>query len=250
MIKTCLYCDTVITHSNQRVCGDHRKYHNNVLYHRKKGKDYTNRVCRDCGTSIAHMLASCIRCVECRRLEKNRDQRERKARQYGPKPERNCENCGKRIDPSRQRTARFCNRKCLETHRTKNVDRSEYLNATKQRRLAYQRNWRKNNPARTSSHKAKRRANELVGKFTESDWKRLVNYYRGRCAYCGNESVLTVDHVVPLSRGGTNYIGNLLPACQSCNSSKHNLFLVEWRFKRNTRGGGAHALETAISGRI
>lgn len=38
-----------------------------------------------------------------------------------------------------------------------------------------------------------------------------------------------MDHVVPLSRGGRHSIGNILPACESCNLSKHASYLVEWR---------------------
>jgi hypothetical protein len=48
------------------------------------------------------------------------------------------------------------------------------------------------------------------------------------CAYCTNPGV-TVDHVVPLSRGGTNYEGNLVPCCKICNSSKCDLLITEWR---------------------
>lgn len=49
-----------------------------------------------------------------------------------------------------------------------------------------------------------------------------------RCFYCPGLAE-TVDHVVPLVRGGTNYEGNLVPACRSCNSSKAARLLIEWR---------------------
>ena len=55
-------------------------------------------------------------------------------------------------------------------------------------------------------------------------WKRQGK----RCAYCPNPAD-TIDHVVPLVRGGTNYEGNLVPCCKSCNSSKQGLTIVEWR---------------------
>lgn len=58
-------------------------------------------------------------------------------------------------------------------------------------------------------------------------WKR-----QGKaCAYCQRRAT-TVDHVVPLVRGGTNYEGNLAPACRGCNSSKGGLTLIEWRSGR------------------
>jgi 5-methylcytosine-specific restriction endonuclease McrA len=48
------------------------------------------------------------------------------------------------------------------------------------------------------------------------------------CAYCGSNEKLTVDHVVPLSRGGTSDLSNLVPCCFSCNSSKGNKTANEW----------------------
>jgi len=45
----------------------------------------------------------------------------------------------------------------------------------------------------------------------------------GVCHYCGKQfppEELTMDHLVPLSRGGKSTKGNLVPACQPCNSDK------------------------------
>jgi len=41
------------------------------------------------------------------------------------------------------------------------------------------------------------------------------------CFYCGEAKKLTVDHKIPLARGGTDDIRNIVPACRSCNSSKN-----------------------------
>lgn len=59
------------------------------------------------------------------------------------------------------------------------------------------------------------------------DWHRLVRRHGGLCAYCRRPGS-TQDHVIPLARGGRHAIGNLLPACQSCNSAKGDRLLVEW----------------------
>lgn len=48
------------------------------------------------------------------------------------------------------------------------------------------------------------------------------------CVYCGEREEITVDHVIPLSRGGEHAVSNLLPACRSCNSSKGKKLLGEW----------------------
>jgi hypothetical protein len=49
-----------------------------------------------------------------------------------------------------------------------------------------------------------------------------------RCVYCGSPSDLTLDHVVPQSKGGEHSIDNLATCCASCNSSKGAKDLAEW----------------------
>lgn len=48
------------------------------------------------------------------------------------------------------------------------------------------------------------------------------------CAYCGATENITVDHVVPLSRGGRHEISNLAPACLTCNCSKGTKSVEQW----------------------
>ncbi len=52
-------------------------------------------------------------------------------------------------------------------------------------------------------------------------WKRKLA--AGLCHYCGEKfsaKGLTLDHLVPLARGGTSTLGNCVPACKKCNSEK------------------------------
>jgi len=61
-------------------------------------------------------------------------------------------------------------------------------------------------------------------------WQRKIA--QGRCHYCGREfspSELTMDHVVPIIRGGRTTKGNVVPACKECNSRKKYLLPVEWK---------------------
>lgn len=58
------------------------------------------------------------------------------------------------------------------------------------------------------------------GSFTAEEWKALCFQYGYKCLKCGQSVELTVDHVVPVSKGGTNDISNIQPLCLSCNSSK------------------------------
>ena len=59
------------------------------------------------------------------------------------------------------------------------------------------------------------------------------NVYRRdnfECVYCGdnNRKTLTLDHVIPQSKGGKDTWDNLVTACRRCNSEKSNLTLEEY----------------------
>jgi 5-methylcytosine-specific restriction endonuclease McrA len=70
-----------------------------------------------------------------------------------------------------------------------------------------------------------------IGYHSTAAWRELLASYHGFCIYCLAPAT-TRDHVVPLSRGGRNDIENLVPACASCNSSKHNTPLLVWLARR------------------
>ena len=60
-------------------------------------------------------------------------------------------------------------------------------------------------------------------------WKNRIA--SGRCYYCDGEfapKLLTLDHVVPLIRGGRTAKGNCVAACKECNSKKQSLLPIEW----------------------
>lgn len=73
------------------------------------------------------------------------------------------------------------------------------------------------------------------GFHTSNEFEKLLRQYDGKCAYCGENEATDREHVIPLSRGGSNYIGNILPVCRSCNTSKKEKLLVEWRYRDDTR---------------
>lgn len=60
-------------------------------------------------------------------------------------------------------------------------------------------------------------------------WKRRVA--KGVCGYCRRSAPpkeLTMDHIVPLARGGKSTKGNVVPACKTCNTAKKHLLPMEW----------------------
>jgi 5-methylcytosine-specific restriction protein A len=52
------------------------------------------------------------------------------------------------------------------------------------------------------------------------DWLLLCQEYGHRCLSCGKGGKLSVDHVVPLAKGGTNDLSNIQPLCLRCNQRK------------------------------
>ncbi|MGC8735823.1 MAG: HNH endonuclease [Dissulfurimicrobium sp.] len=74
--------------------------------------------------------------------------------------------------------------------------------------------------------KEKNKAKEL----RNSKWWRNKRA-RGECYYCRRNvgpQNLTMDHIVPLARGGKSIKVNLVPACRECNSKKKYLLPMEW----------------------
>lgn len=63
-------------------------------------------------------------------------------------------------------------------------------------------------------------------------WAQQIG--RGRCYHCGETCAredLTMDHVIPLSRGGRSTKKNIVVACKQCNSHKKNLTVAELRLR-------------------
>ena len=93
------------------------------------------------------------------------------------------------------------------------------------------RRWQKANPERRSAYAAARRAAKARTpkgrQATPAQVKALFASYAGRCVYCSKPAT-TLDHVVPLKKGGTNELDNLAPACVTCNSSKRHSTLLVW----------------------
>jgi len=102
--------------------------------------------------------------------------------------------------------------------------------------------WQKNNPDKVKANrhvgrqKHRARKKRAVGTYTFNEWATLKAKYNNTCLRCGRkepEIKLTADHVVPLSKGGDNYISNIQPLCHSCNSSKRAK-TIDYRTQKET----------------
>lgn len=114
--------------------------------------------------------------------------------------------------------------------KTKEMIRRKYQRNAEKLRIK-QSIYKRNNPLLHRIREAVRRAraNNSGGRFTKAEALQRFEQQGGRCYYCGCIlEVYHLDHVVPLSRGGSNDISNIVCACVSCNLSKRAKLISEW----------------------
>jgi 5-methylcytosine-specific restriction endonuclease McrA len=86
--------------------------------------------------------------------------------------------------------------------------------------------WYAAHPEVTQTKNAKRDARHKaapIRDLTRAEWEEIKAAYGYRCVYCETKPAkLTMDHITPLSKGGTHTKRNIVPACKSCNSKKRD----------------------------
>ena len=110
--------------------------------------------------------------------------------------------------------------------RAENKDR-QYLNVRK---------WQLANPEKRAAYENARRAKRASNQSYLITDKFLLHLYNSNCVFCGKSETITADHIIPVSRGGSDSEGNLQPLCKSCNSSKKDKTIMEWRISQIRKG--------------
>jgi 5-methylcytosine-specific restriction endonuclease McrA len=110
----------------------------------------------------------------------------------------------------------------------------------------YIKQWQRDNRQRVSANTAKSRKNttkwresnnrylhkrrSLVAESLPTGYRQAVlNFYGAQCAKCGSADRLEMDHVVPLTLGGSNTLSNIQVLCKPCNASKKNRSCADYR---------------------
>jgi 5-methylcytosine-specific restriction endonuclease McrA len=103
----------------------------------------------------------------------------------------------------------------------------------REERKQYLKRWSEKNPIKLEQKKQRRRellANAGGGTFNwdRNDYWEVTEYFDGRCGYC-SAPCWGYDHIIPISKGGSNAASNIINSCLKCNSSKKDRFLfVDW----------------------
>lgn len=114
-------------------------------------------------------------------------------------------------------------KKYYSLHRLNGIQKAvEWGKQNKEKRKEAKDRWRAKNKDLTNFYT--RRHNHLrknaLGSYSKKEAESLFDRFNGLCAYCKTAKATSIDHVVPLTKGGSNFIENLLPACIPCNSRK------------------------------
>ena len=106
----------------------------------------------------------------------------------------------------------------------------KYYKENKEHICALKKEYQKQNKCECNLYMNRRKAKKklLENNYTAENWKKTKEYFNNKCCYCGKTIKLTQDHFIPLSKGGGYVVTNIVPSCQSCNSSKGNKDFFEW----------------------
>lgn len=171
------------------------------------------RVCRfahkwnGCDLGIQVLQGKKWKCQECCRARNEREQKSQTRKQ--------------------RNKARY--RANLEEERAKARKRMEKRNRTPEARI-YNRQY-------SRARKVKVRGLTVFSLSSKQVLTRFAEF-NNCCAYCGTDKsgtksgVMTIDHVAAIDDNGFNAIGNILPACMTCNSSKQNKHIIDWYFEQ------------------
>jgi len=107
-------------------------------------------------------------------------------------------------------------------------ERKNYA-AKKEKYDSYRAEWRKKNRLKWNSYRRSRDVRKKENGIFLILNKEFTKLNNQLCFYCGSDQKLTMDHIIPIVRGGRHSIGNIVVACKSCNSQKGSKTIQEWR---------------------
>lgn len=99
------------------------------------------------------------------------------------------------------------------------------------RNPSYLKEWLEKHPHYLAMQSAKYRATLKANGIYEITAFEIYKMYNKPCFYCNATFNIQLDHVIPVARTGHHSVGNLVPACKPCNTSKSDSTIMEWRMR-------------------
>jgi 5-methylcytosine-specific restriction endonuclease McrA len=113
----------------------------------------------------------------------------------------------------------------------KKLERASYARNAEAKR-AWNREYSRHNLDKARVRNSRRRARLAGARTYLVSAKEMNKLYTQACLFCGSRKEINIDHIIPLAKNGTHSIGNLMPLCDNCNSTKYNKTIMEWRLYR------------------
>ena len=232
-LKRCTMCDQLKPASTEYFCAT------------KWNKIGLEGRCRDCKANretqrrldpSSHnppMSEGCKRCISCKEVKPYEafagDKHHRDGRQN------QCRLCRKAYHEANRGTILAKKKLYYIEHREAVIEGvRSYTLANLGKVKAYRKAFWTANPdkRRAKEHMRRTRIIGNGGHFTDKDVANMQAIQQGHCAYCSRIGIpLTIEHIIPVVRGGPSDHWNLCLACQRCNSSKGDKLLEEWVYR-------------------
>lgn len=202
-------------------------------FHKSKSqKDGLNNQCKECVHENGKRNAESIKISKRLRYERNKEDIKRKSKIYRtnhPEVEKKRSASENRLNWIAE--YRIKNKTKIsdrwQQYYAKNRDRIntvklKWYHDNKKRAALKHRKWAMENKWSVSkrSHDYRARKRNAEGSYSSKELVLFWNFYGRKCLRCDSADDMTIDHVIPLLSGGSNYITNLQPLCRSCNSKK------------------------------
>ena len=220
----------MINHEPQKVCAKCQKEKpENEFSTQKKssGKEYRRRTCKECRLAIRRERDYDNQHSKDKHkewLSNNKDRTQKKSKEWKSKNRDRVNEDKRKWWHKNKDNIAARRRKIYQSQKEIMVERTN--------------RWTRENPEKARKNKALHEARKrgAEGKYSVSDIRKLLKHQNGLCVYCGKNitDCYTVDHIHPLSRGGSNWPDNIQLLCSSCNCSKNNKTHEEYMKFLNT----------------
>lgn len=199
------------------VCGSAREYSPGEL--RQRTGKYCSKLCSTTDKKLNDRYL-CLTCDHCSKQFKKRKDHLTKTNFCS----KECSSLFRRIDGAKWRDSDYI-KNYMKAYNAAHLDK---------RRIS-QKKYRENNKnSRHINQQTRRTAGRVNIKFIQNIFDRA----KSCCVYCGKlHSKLEIDHIEPISAGGSHTEDNLIPCCRSCNASKGTKPIEDWVHDKHGKEG-------------